>query len=188
MPRAAYGMAMDAIGSVDEMKMSKVTPHAAGIEVEEAAMDDADRGSAPQKNVSQTNYRPSEIPLAFFRPMLTTDSKGQLHFSFTMPDAVTEWKVNALAFTRELYSDMVDASIIASKPLMVNPNVPRFVRTGDDVVIRTVTMNASDSALDVNTISELIDVATGREPIPRSFSSPFIRESFPTEPMCGPAM
>lgn len=62
----------------------------------------------------------------------------------------------------DLYSDMVDASIIASKPLMVNPNVPRFVRTDDDVVIRTVTMNASDSALDVNTISELIDVATGR--------------------------
>ncbi len=162
MPRAAYGMAMDAIGSVDELKMSKVTPHAGSIEVEEAAMDDADGGSAPQKKVSQSNYRPSEIPLAFFRPMLTTDSKGQLHFSFTMPDAVTEWKVNALAFTRELYSDMVDASIIASKPLMVNPNVPRFVRTGDDVVIRTVTMNASDSALDVNTISELIDVATGR--------------------------
>lgn len=160
MPRAAYGMATDNYVVVDELK--KTEAHAEGVEVEEAMDMDAGGVSATDNDASQPNYRPAEIPLAFFRPMLTTDSKGQLHFSFTMPDAVTEWKVNALAFTRELYSDMAYGSIIASKPLMVNPNVPRFVRTGDDVVIRTVTMNASDSVLDVNTIAELVDVATGR--------------------------
>lgn len=136
----------------------------AKVEVEEAVAEDMGEGEGAVKSEAepQTSYRPSEIPLAFFRPMLTTDAKGQLHYSFTMPDAVTEWKVNALAFTRDLCSDMHVASIIASKPLMVSPNMPRFVRSGDEVVIRTVTMNASDTTLAVNTVAELFDVATGK--------------------------
>ncbi len=147
--------------------MAARTYDSAKAEVEEeiAADDDMGVGEGAENSVAaepKVSYRPSEIPLAFFRPMLTTDSKGRLHYSFTMPNAVTEWKVNALAFTRDLCSDMQVASIIASKPLMVNPNMPRFVRSGDEVVIRTVTMNASDTTLAVNTVAELFDVTTGK--------------------------
>ena len=56
--------------------------------VEEAA--DAE-SEAPDNDASRDNneYRDAEMPLAFFRPMLTTDDKGNMTFSFTAPNANT---------------------------------------------------------------------------------------------------
>ncbi len=38
-------------------------------------------------------YRPAEVPLAFFRPMLVTDASGNLEITYTVPDANTDMGV-----------------------------------------------------------------------------------------------
>lgn len=102
-------------------------------------------------------YRESEIPLAFYKPTLSTDSEGRLSVSFRVPNANTTWKLRALAFTDSLLTDLYSANIIANKPVMVQPNLPRFVRTGDSIEINALVMNNSDNEEGISTIIELFN-------------------------------
>src|ERR1700733_2919803 len=47
----------------------------------------------PRKNFNES---------AFFFPDLKTDTSGNISFSFTMPEALTEWKWMTLAHTKDL--------------------------------------------------------------------------------------
>lgn len=106
-------------------------------------------------------YRDGETPLAFFRPMLTTDADGRLSFSFTVPNANTTWSFNALAFTDKLLTTTASTTVLANKPIMVQPNLPRFLRTGDRAVILASVMNNSDSVQAVHTVVDIFDAVSG---------------------------
>ncbi|MFZ1611740.1 MAG: alpha-2-macroglobulin family protein [Chitinophagales bacterium] len=82
---------------------------------------------------------------AFFYPHLETDSNGVAVFSFTMPEALTEWKFTALAHTTDLLSGFAYSSVITQKELMITPNMPRFFRTGDTIIIAAKIQNLSDT-------------------------------------------
>ena len=107
-------------------------------------------------------YRDAETPLAFFRPMLNTDANGNLSFSFTAPNQNTTWLLRAMAFTPEMKIDDLTKEIISSKPVMVKPNPPRFLRQGDKAEIRATVMNNSEEAQDVTTVIEVFDPMTGK--------------------------
>lgn len=102
-------------------------------------------------------YRESEVPLALFRPSLVTDSEGRLALTFTVPDANTTWGVRVLAFTDSLLSATLARDVVASKDIMVKPNLPRFVRTGDRAVIQASVMNATDAVQYVDTDVEIFN-------------------------------
>ena len=106
-------------------------------------------------------YRPSEVPLAFFAPMLTADDSGNLTYSFVVPNANTTWVLNALAYNEALATALDVKEVISAKPVMVEPNMPRFLRTGDEADIRAIVMNATDSIAMVTTTFEIVDPATG---------------------------
>lgn len=116
--------------------------------------------------------RTSEISTAFFYPSLTTDSLGQVSFSFTVPNENTTWQFLALAYTQGLFSGRYEAQTVASKPLMVSPNLPRFVRQGDHVTIATAIQNQSDAPQDGTIRFELFDPYTDR--VIQSSQSAFI--------------
>lgn len=138
--------------------------------VEEKVADAGAGAAAPDKE-RPFSYRDSETPLAFFRPMLTTEPDGSLAFSFTVPNANTTWQFNAVAFTDSLLSATASRTVLASKPVMVQPNLPRFLRTGDDAVILASVMNNSDSVQTVKTVVELFDAVTGRVNSSQSFEN-----------------
>jgi len=52
---------------------------------------------------------------AFFFPHLYADSNGNYSFSFTMPEALTQWKWMSLAHTRQLAFGYNEQTIIAQK-------------------------------------------------------------------------
>lgn len=110
----------------------------------------------------EENYRPSEIPLAFFRPMLTTAEDGTLEITYEVPDANTTWLLRALAYNRELLTGSASVEIVASKPVMVSPNAPRFLRTGDNVRLAASVMNNTDSLLTVSVVPEILSSADGK--------------------------
>ncbi|MBK6831142.1 MAG: hypothetical protein IPG92_10580 [Flavobacteriales bacterium] len=72
---------------------------------------------------------------AFFFPDLLTDRDGNVVLRFTMPDALTRWNFMGLAHTKELQLAQFNRSTITQKPLMVAPNLPRFLRKGDRIVL-----------------------------------------------------
>ncbi len=92
-----------------------------------------------QPVVLRTDFRET----AFFYPQLHTDSTGSVVFSFTTPDALTQWKLMMLAHTSDLSSDIKTLSFKAYKELMVMPNVPRFVRQGDKLMFSARVTNFS---------------------------------------------
>ncbi|MBD5353312.1 MAG: hypothetical protein HDR85_00125 [Bacteroides sp.] len=128
------------------------------------AATEADGGGAQMPAVKEApfTFRDREVALAFFRPMLTTDADGRLSFTFTVPDANTTWGFRALAYTDSLISTTFSADVTASKPVMVQPNLPRFVRAGDVVTIPASVMNGSDTAQEVETTIEIFSAADGK--------------------------
>ncbi len=94
---------------------------------------------------------------AFFYPQLKTDEKGQLVFSFTTPDALTEWKLMVLAHNAALQTGMLEKKIKSSKPLMVMPHAPLYVRQGDQLDFSAKVVNFTDTSMKVNVWIEFYD-------------------------------
>lgn len=155
-------------GGVDDMNVvrehkSALYGSAAGLDtttaLSEVVVTSYGVDSGAEKPAEQ--YRPAEVPLAFFAPMLSTDADGSLTYSFTVPNANTTWVLNALAYSDLLATGLDVREVISSKPVMVEPNMPRFLRTGDVADIRATVMNATDTPASVTTTFEILDPATG---------------------------
>lgn len=114
---------------------------------ESAAMDmaDATNGTSGAK---QGNMRTNLSELAFFYPHLTTDNNGEAHIAFTLPDCLTEWRFMGMVHTPNMDYGSITAKATAKKDFMVQPNMPRFLRTGDKAVISAKIINMSTKDVD----------------------------------------
>lgn len=117
-----------------------VTEDSGEAELEESAVDNG----SPTTTESDT-YRLPEVPVALWQPVLTTGNDGSLEVTFTAPDANTTWGVQALAYNSQLLNGLFGADIVASKPVMVQPGLPRFMRAGDEIELKAMVQNATDS-------------------------------------------
>ncbi len=86
-------------------------------------------------NTEQPATRTDFRETAFFFPDLLTDKDGSVILKFTMPDALTRWKLLGLAHTTDLKTARFTKEVITQKPLMVTPNLPRFLRVGDRITL-----------------------------------------------------
>ncbi len=84
---------------------------------------------------------------AFFYPQLATNDSGEISISFTMPEAMTRWKMLGFATTTDLKYGMIEKELITQKELMVIPDPPRFFREGDKISFTTKITNLSDTVL-----------------------------------------
>lgn len=96
---------------------------------------------------------------AFFFPDLKTDADGNISFGFTIPEALTRWKFQALAITKEAAFGYSTKDIVTQKQLMVQPNPPRFFREGDRLELSTKIVNMSDKELTGTVHLELLNAA-----------------------------
>ena len=117
---------------------------------------------------------------AFFFPQLQADSNGVFRFSFTMPDAVSKWKWMSVAHTKDISFGMLTKEIITQKTLMVQPNIPRFLREGDQLEFSTKVANLSNKELTGTVGLELLD-ATTNKPVDGWFQNIFPRQYFTAE-------
>jgi len=99
---------------------------------------------------------------AFFYPQLQTDAQGNVKFTFTAPESLTRWNVKMLAHTADLYFGQGEAQVVTQKDLMVQMNLPRFVRRSDKLMLSANVINLTDKALTANVTFELIDPATDK--------------------------
>ena len=100
---------------------------------------------------------------AFFFPQLQTDAEGNVTFSFTTPEALTQWKLQLLAHTKTLESSVKTLQTVTQKELMVIPNAPRFLRQGDNITISTKIANLTDKTLSGQATLILTDAITGKD-------------------------
>ncbi|MCF0201919.1 MAG: hypothetical protein HUK08_01005 [Bacteroidaceae bacterium] len=89
----------------------------------------------------------------FFFPQLVSDNDNQIALKFTLPETTTTWKFRGLAHDRQMNYGLLEDEIIAQKQLMISPNMPRFIRKGDKMVLSSTITNLSDKKL--NTVAKL---------------------------------
>jgi hypothetical protein len=99
---------------------------------------------------------------AFFFPDLRTDKDGAIEFSFTTPEALTRWKLQTFAHTKELALGVATKEMVTQKELMVQPAPPRFLRQGDRMELTVKIVNLSGKELTGQAELQLLDAATGR--------------------------
>ncbi|OYQ35704.1 hypothetical protein CHU92_10540 [Flavobacterium cyanobacteriorum] len=105
---------------------------------------------AARKNLSET---------AFFYPQLHTDHKGRIKFTFTTPEALTEWKLRLLAHNKKAESGYFENTFQTQKDVMVVPNMPRFLRERDTIIISAKIINLTNQAKAGHTMLQLFDPA-----------------------------
>ncbi|MFD1293531.1 MG2 domain-containing protein [Lutibacter holmesii] len=116
-----------------------------------------------ENELSQIKTRTNFNETAFFYPNLRTDEKGVVSFNFTVPEALTRWKLQLIGHTQQLETASKTLTTVTQKKLMVIPNIPRFLREGDQIVFSSKISNLSDNTL--NGVAQLVltDAITGKE-------------------------
>ena len=114
---------------------------------------------------------------AFFFPDLKTDEEGNISFEFTIPEALTKWKLMTLAHTKDVASGYIEKTTVTQKPLMVQPNAPRFLREGDAMEFTAKIVTLGDSEVTGTAQLELLDAATNK-PVDGWFKNVFPSQYF----------
>ena len=129
--------------------------------------------TADNSNQPETQIRKDFSETAFFYPSLQTDNRGDVTLQFTLPESNTTWELQALAHTTDMKCGLLTREVVSSKPLMVSPNLPRFMREGDEVTISTQVINHSQATISGEVRLELFNAATN-QPLGNLSQQPFM--------------
>ena len=138
---------------MEDAMQAKVTTNNAA---DDEADDDADDGGTAvqmRENLNET---------AFFYPTLTTDQDGRTVIKFTLPESLTTWRFMGIATTQDMKSGYIDGEAVAQKEVMVQPNMPRFLRAGDQAQLTTRIFNTSDHQVSGTAMLRLLDPETNK--------------------------
>lgn len=97
---------------------------------------------------------------AFFYPALESDNQGNVAINFTLPESVTTWKFMGLAHDKEMRNGCLVDEAVAQKTVIVQPNMPRFLREGDKSTIVVKLFNTSDKKVNGNARMQILDAET----------------------------
>ena len=119
-------------------------------------------GSDAGQFLDKVQVREDMNETAFFYPALESDNNGNVAIRFTLPESVTTWKFMGLAHDKEMRNGLLVDEAVAQKTVMVQPNMPRFLREGDKSTIVVKLFNTSDKKVSGNTRMQILDPETNK--------------------------
>lgn len=117
-------------------------------------------GSDAGQYLDKVQVRENMNETAFFYPALESDNDGNVAIRFTLPESVTTWKFMGLAHDKEMRNGLLVDEAVAQKTVMVQPNMPRFLREGDKSSIVVKLFNTSDKKVNGNASMQILDAET----------------------------
>ena len=117
-------------------------------------------GSDAGQFLDKVQVRENLNETAFFYPALESDNNGNVAIRFTLPESVTTWKFMGLAHDKEMRNGLLVDEAVAQKTVMVQPNMPRFLREGDKSSIVVKLFNTSDKKVSGNARMQILDAET----------------------------
>ena len=117
-------------------------------------------GSDVGQYLDKVQVRENLNETAFFYPALESDNNGNVAIRFTLPESVTTWKFMGLAHDKEMRNGLLVDEAVAQKTVMVQPNMPRFLREGDKTTIVAKLSNTSDKKVSGNARMQILDAET----------------------------
>ena len=118
--------------------------------------------SADEAALNHVQVRENLNETAFFYPALESDNQGNVAINFTLPESVTTWKFMGLAHDKEMRNGLLVDEAVAQKTVMVQPNMPRFLREGDKATIVVKLFNTSDKKVSGNARMQILDPETNK--------------------------
>ena len=119
-------------------------------------------GSDAGQFLDKMQVRENLNETAFFYPALESDNQGNVAINFTLPESVTTWKFMGLAHDKEMRNGLLVDEAVAQKTVMVQPNMPRFLREGDKATIVAKLSNTSDKKVSGNARMQILDPETNK--------------------------
>ena len=119
-------------------------------------------GSDAEQFLDKVQVRENLNETAFFYPALESDNNGNVAIRFTLPESVTTWKFMGLAHDKEMRNGLLVDEAVAQKTVMVQPNMPRFLREGDKATIVAKLSNTSGKKVSGNARMQIIDPETNK--------------------------
>ncbi|WP_044259614.1 alpha-2-macroglobulin family protein, partial [Prevotella conceptionensis] len=163
-----YSKKSSLTGSIRVRGLSSVSAketRASAVAYEEVKTKDVEETPEAKPESSSTDkptIRENLNETAFFYPSLTSDANGDVAIKFTLPESVTTWRFMGLATDQDMNNVMVENEAVATKKMMVQPNMPRFMRLGDKGWITARVINTSEKALTGTALIEIVDPETGK--------------------------
>lgn len=119
-------------------------------------------GSDAGQFLDKVQVRENLNETAFFYPALESDNNGNVAIRFTLPESVTTWKFMGLAHDKEMRNGLLVDEAVAQKTVMVQPNMPRFLREGDKSTIVVKLFNSSDKKVSGNARMQILAPETNK--------------------------
>ena len=152
--------------------MAKVEAAVAASPKQDQVMEQAPAIAGEYPNPSKSGVNPTKPTMAdprrnfnetaFFFPKLQTDAEGRILLNFTMPDALTRWRLLAFAHTPDLKTGSLDTTVVTQKELMITANAPRFLREGDTLRLTARVNNLTGRPIHGSASLLIFDAQTGK--------------------------
>lgn len=180
---ASYGRAMMSRSRNAALLVSEAPVAAEASQIDDAAVG---YGELKQQDAAEFSAKPAEPPIpvpeggqtdrdaaltavqtrtnfnetAFFYPGLRTNEHGETLIEFTVPEALTRWRLFGFAHTKDFGIGSYMNELITQKQIAVSVNPPRFFRENDVITVTAKVMNLTESELDGQALLRLYDAAT----------------------------
>ncbi len=131
----------------------------------EESVDDMEAGGAVKqkeepKEPAEPALRENFNETAFFFPQLRTNNDGSATFSFTMPDALTRWRLMLMAYTKDRKTGQNEYTFTSSKPVMIMADMPRYMYDNDTLWFVANVINTGDEPVTPKAKLEIFDAGT----------------------------
>ena len=126
--------------------------------VAEETMEEA--GGQKPNEEAEPSLRENFNETAFFFPDLRTEADGSSTFTFTLPDAITRWKLMMIAYNNQRQTGHNEYTFKASKPVMIMADMPRYMYDTDELWFVANVINTGDEAVTPKAKLEIFDAAT----------------------------
>ena len=162
-------MSMDDMATGEVLKAKEVVYDAAppigasmanAVETQESKVEAEEQQAQGARDVPSVRENLNET--AFCYPALTTDSAGLVTLRFTLPESLTTWRFMGVSNTTDMHYGFIEGEAVAKKDVMILPNVPRFIRMGDEATISARIFNTTDRAVSGKSRLQLVDPETER--------------------------
>lgn len=100
---------------------------------------------------------------AFFLPDLYAGKNGMYSFSFEMPESATTWNWKMMAHTKKGQFAYAGRELYTQLNLMVQPNMPRLLYQGDQLVLQSRINSLDTAALKGRVSCSVEDAVTGAD-------------------------
>ncbi|MDF1837779.1 MAG: alpha-2-macroglobulin family protein [Planctomycetota bacterium] len=103
----------------------------------------------PTGDGSSITVRADFRETALWLPSVVTDDNGQAHGEFTLPDSTTRWQVSSFANDGvDRFGSHREQGAITELPLILRPQMPRFLVEGDRARVTAMLTNTTDAPLE----------------------------------------